>query len=153
MDRNVLFLCTGNAARSQMGEALLRRHAGGRFCAYSAGTDPKSEVFPPVVAVMREVGIDVSGQQPKGTRELPGRVYFEKVVIVCAEAERNCPTVFGAAQRLVWPTDDPAAATGSEDEVLAFTRRVRDELDRRLCDWLNEQGVAATPLNPEHDTD
>ncbi len=146
MERNILFLCTGNAARSQMGEALLRHHAGGRFRAYSAGTDPRPEVFPPVIEVMRELGIDVSGQRPKGLHELPQGVRFSKVIVVCAEADRNCPAVFASGQRLSWPTEDPAAAAGSREAVLAFTRRVRDELDRRLCDWLRAQGIAATPL-------
>ena len=141
MDRNVLFLCTGNSARSQMGEALLRRRAGSVFKAYSAGTHPKEEIFSPVVEVMREVGLDISGGRPKGIEQFLGRMHFQAVIIVCGEAERQCPSIFGSAQRLFWPFDDPAAATGTKDEVLEVCRRVRDAMDQRIGEWLKEQGV------------
>ncbi len=145
MARNILFLCTGNSARSQMGEALLKKHGGDHFQVFSAGTEPRDEIFPPVVEVMREVGIDISGKKPKGFDAFLGKVHFEKVIIVCAKAEEKCPSIFGHAQRLLWPFDDPAKATGSRDDVLAVCRRVRDQINARVCDWLNEQGIPARP--------
>jgi len=141
MDRNILFLCTGNSARSQMGEAFLRKLGGMTFQAYSAGTEPKGEIFPAVREVMREAGFDLSGQRPKGVDEFLGRTHFEKVIIVCDGAEKRCPTIFGPSQRLFWPFDDPAAATGSRDDVLAVCRRVRDQIRDRVAAWLAEQGV------------
>lgn len=148
MDRNILFLCTGNAARSQMAEAVLRQHAGEQLEAFSAGIEPKASVFPPVVEVMREIGIDLSSQKPKGIEQYLGRVHFEAVIIVCANAEKKCPTIFGSVRRLFWPFEDPAAATGSPEDILAVCRRVRNQIDRRICEWLNEQGIPAQPLVP-----
>lgn len=139
MNRRILFLCTGNSARSQMAEALLRHLGGDRFEVYSAGTSPKAAIFPPVVEAMREIGLDISGQKPKGVEAFLGRLHFEKVIIVCDGAERNCPSIFGASQRLFWPFDDPAAATGFDEEVLAVCRRIRDEISDRIADWLKDQ--------------
>jgi len=141
MDRNILFLCTGNSARSQMAVALLRKRAGNTFFVYSAGTEPKDEVFPPVVKVMEEIGIDISDNKPKGVRQFLGRVYFEKVIIVCDDAEKKCPAIFGSAQRLFWPFDDPASALGSEADVLAMCHKTRDQIDSRICEWLKELGI------------
>jgi arsenate reductase len=129
-----------------MGEALLRKHAGDVFQVYSAGTEPKDEVFPPVVEAMREIGIDISQQKLNGIEEYLGRVHFEKVIVVCGDAEQKCPSIFGAAERLFWPFDDPAEATGSEEDVLAVARKVRDQIDARICAWLEEQGIASQPL-------
>jgi arsenate reductase len=139
MVRRILFLCTGNSARSQMAEALLRHLEGDRFEVYSAGTKPKEVIFPPVVEAMKEIGLNMSGQKPKGVEAFLGHVRFEKVIIVCDGAERNCPSIFGASQRLFWPFDDPAAATGSDEEVLAECRRIRDEIRDRITDWLKDQ--------------
>ena len=141
MDRNILFLCTGNSARSQMGEALLNKHGGHVFQAYSAGIDPKHEIFPPVVQVMQEIGIDLSEQKPKGIKTFLGQIHFEKVIIVCDNAEKQCPTIFGPAQRLFWPFEDPAAATGSEEDILAVCRSVRGQIESRICTWLQEQEI------------
>jgi len=141
MDRNILFLCTGNSARSQMAEGLLRKRAGSHFRAFSAGTRPAAEVFPPVVKVMAEIGLDISGQKPKGAERFLGAVYFEAVVVVCADAEKECPSIFGPAKRLFWPFEDPAAVSGSEEGVLAVCRRVRDQIDMKIRDWLEGQGI------------
>src|SRR5687768_14533428 len=89
----VLFLCTGNSARSQMGEALLRKRAGDRFHVYSAGTDPKG-VNPLTVKVMHEIGIDMSGARSKGVKELLGKVPVRHLIVVCDDAERNCPSIW-----------------------------------------------------------
>ncbi len=141
MARKVLFLCTGNTARSQMGEALLRKRAGHIFEVYSAGAEPKDRIFPPVVEVMKEIGIDISANKPKGVETFLGKMVFEKVIIVCADADKKCPQIFGPAQREFWPFEDPAAAQGSEAEILATCRKIRDQIDAKICSWLKEQGI------------
>jgi arsenate reductase len=124
-----------------MAEALLRKRAGHVFNAFSAGTQPKDELFGPAVQVMKEIGIDITGNKPKGIREYLGKKHFERVIIVCADAEKKCPTIFGSAKRTFWPLEDPAKAVGSQEEVLAFCRKVRDQLDERIQDWLKKEGI------------
>ena len=142
MDKtNVLFLCTGNSARSQMAEALLRHFAGQRFEAFSAGLEPKG-IHPCTVKVMAELGLDLSGQWSKDVREYMGRKHFGYLITVCSHADANCPTTFpGVGQRLHWDFEDPAAFKGSEDETLARFRQVRDQIANRLRSWLAEQGA------------
>ncbi|MBN2420009.1 MAG: arsenate reductase ArsC [Deltaproteobacteria bacterium] len=147
MDRNILFLCTGNSARSQMGEALLREHGGGYFRAFSAGTEPKAEIFLPVVEVMSEIGIDISTQKPKSVKKYLGKVHFEKVIIVCGDAEKKCPVIFGPEQRIFWPFDDPVKAAGSREDVLSVCRMVRNQIDKRICEWLREQDIFVKPFS------
>lgn len=135
----VLFLCTNNAARSQMAEALLRTKAAEAFDVYSAGTDPKPAIDPLTVRVMREVGIDVSGQHPKGLLEYLGRLPVRVAISVCPRAEDKCPTLWpGALARLEWPFEDPAACAGSDEERLEKFRAVRDQIDRKITDWLTQ---------------
>jgi arsenate reductase len=122
----VLILCTGNSARSQMAEGLLRHDAGGRFEVQSAGTKPSS-VRPEAIAVMKELGIDISAQRSKHVDEFEGQ-RFDYVITVCDNARESCPAFFGAAKRLHQSFDDPAELSGSQDERLAAFRRVRDEL-------------------------
>lgn len=141
MDRKILFLCTGNSARSQMAEALLRDRAGHIFSVFSAGTEPKDSLFLPAVQVMQEIGIDITAQKPKGIRQFLGKEHFECVIIVCADAEKKCPAIFGSAKRVFWPFEDPAQATGSDDQLLAFCRKVRDRIDERIRQWPKEEGV------------
>jgi arsenate reductase (thioredoxin) len=141
MQRRVLFLCTGNTARSQMGEALLRKRAGHVFEVYSAGAEPKDHIFEPVVEVMKEIGIDISANKPKGVETFLGKMHFEKVIIVCADADKKCPQIFGPSQRVFWPFEDPAAAIGSKEEILEFTRKIRGQIDAKICAWLKEEGV------------
>lgn len=132
----VLFLCTGNSARSQMAEALLRKRAGDRFAAYSAGTEPKG-VNPLSVQVLREIGIDVSDARSKGVKELLGKAPIHHLIVVCHDAEGKCPTVWpGVFNRMFWPFEDPAAFVGSEAECLAKFREVRDQIDKRIEEWL-----------------
>jgi len=134
----VLFLCTGNSARSQMAEALLRRHAGEVFDVYSAGTEPKG-VNPLTVQVLDEIGLPTDGLRSKGVTEFLGKVPVRYVVIVCSDADKKCPTIWpGLHKRLFWPFDDPAAATGSADDRLVVFREIRDQIDERLKDWLDE---------------
>jgi arsenate reductase len=133
----VLFLCTGNSARSQMAEAFLRTYAGNRYEAYSAGVEPK-EIHPLTRKVMDEVGIDIGGQRSKALKEYMGHVAFGYLITVCNEAEDKCPRIFpGMGQRLHWDFEDPAKFTGSEDEKLAKFREVRDAVRKRVEDWVN----------------
>ncbi|PJF48368.1 MAG: arsenate reductase ArsC [Chloroflexi bacterium] len=125
---NVLFLCTGNSARSQMAEAFLRHYASDLFNAYSAGLEPKG-MNPFTVRVMNEIGISVEGQYSKSLREYLGKQLFAYLVTVCADAEARCPSVWPGVQfRLHWKFDDPAAFEGTEEEKLAKFREVRDQI-------------------------
>ncbi|MBL8056232.1 MAG: arsenate reductase ArsC [Anaerolineales bacterium] len=139
----VLFLCTGNSARSQLGEALLRHRAGDRFEVHSAGLEPKG-VNPYTLRVLAELGLDASGQTSKPLSQYLGRVHFGYVIIVCADADEKCPAVFpGMGQRLRWPFEDPAAAEGPDEVRLAKFRAIRDQIDQRLQGWLAELDRAA----------
>jgi arsenate reductase len=132
----ILVLCTGNSARSQMAEAFLRQIKGEKFTAASAGTQPKAEVHPLAVRAMKEIGIDISGQRPKDLKEFLGRAPVRHVLIVCDNANQSCPRVWpGAFSRTFMPFDDPAAATGSEEQKLAVFRRVRDEISQAIGQW------------------
>ena len=141
----VLFLCTGNSARSQLAEGLLRALAGDHFEVFSAGTDPKGRILPEVQEAMREVGIDISSQWSKSVTEYLGKKIFAHVITVCADAEENCPVVFlGMGKHEHWPFDDPAKA--DDKSRLDLTRRVRDEIATSLRTWLTEQGVTPRTL-------
>ena len=124
--RKVLILCTGNSARSQMAEGLLRHDAGDRFMVESAGTRP-SQVRPEAIAVMKELGIDISEHRSKSVDEFADRE-FDYVLTVCDNAKESCPVFPGHANRLHRNFEDPAAAEGTETERLAVFRRVRDEI-------------------------
>jgi arsenate reductase len=126
MKARVLILCTGNSARSQMAEGLLRHDAGDRFEVESAGTRP-SRVRPEAIAAMRELGIDISGHRSKSVDEFAAQP-FDYVLTVCDTARAACPIYPGHAHRLHRSFDDPAAVEGNEDERLAAFRRVRDEI-------------------------
>jgi arsenate reductase len=126
----VLILCTGNSARSQMAEGLLRAEAGDRFEVRSAGTHPSS-VRPEAIRVMQDVGIDISGHRSKSVDEFAGQ-HFDYVITVCSKANENCPAFPGVVQRFAWDFDDPAAAEGDLDARLAAFARVRDEIMNRL---------------------
>src|SRR5579863_7627720 len=122
----VLFLCTGNSARSQMAEGLLRHAAGERFEALSAGTNPAG-LNPLAVEAMGEMGIDISAQRSKNVTEFLGQP-IEYVITVCDRAKESCPIFPGTYKFLSWSLDDPAAATGSHEEKLDAFRRIRDEI-------------------------
>jgi arsenate reductase len=140
----VLFLCTGNSARSQMAEGLLRAMAGDHFDVFSAGTEPKGSILPEVQEAMREIGIDISSQWSKSVMEYMGKVNFGYVITVCSDAEDNCPAVFlNMGTRAHWPLDDPAKF--DEEQRLAATRNVRYQIELRLRNWLAGQGI--TPRN------
>lgn len=136
----VLFLCTGNSARSQMAEAFLRHYADDRVEVHSAGLEARG-MHPLTVRVMREVGIDVSGQRSKAVREYLGKLAVRLAITVCLPAEANCPIIWpNALGHLSWPFDDPAADDGSDEEKLARFRVVRDQIRSKIVDWLAEGG-------------
>ena len=124
--KTVLILCTGNSARSQMAEGLLRHDAGDSFEVSSAGTKP-THVRPEAITVMRELGIDISGQRSKSVHEFAGQE-FDYVITVCDSAEESCPIFPATTRRIHWSIEDPAAAQGSEEERLTEFRRARDQM-------------------------
>lgn len=134
--KRVLILCTGNSARSQMAEGLLRYDGGMNFEVESAGTEP-SHVRPQAIEVMREVGIDISSHRSKSVDEFAGQE-FDTVITVCDNANERCPVFPGKVERIHWSFDDPAAATGDEANRLGVFRRVRDEIRERMSEFINE---------------
>lgn len=135
----VLFVCTGNLARGQLAEALLRHNAGGRFLEYSAGLEPKG-VHPDTLRVLAEIGIDAQVQTSKHRGTYLGRVRFDYGITVCSDADSRCPVFAGSGQRLSWPFDDPAAVTSAGAEKLAAFRAIRNQIAGRIGAWLAEAG-------------
>jgi len=132
--QRVLFLCTHNSARSQMAEGFLRVMAGDRFDAQSAGTE-KTVVNPLAIRVMAERGVDIGAHTSKlfaGLMHEP----WDYLITVCDDANERCPFVPGTHERLHWSFEDPSRASGSEENRLATFRRVRDQIEARLADWL-----------------
>ncbi len=134
--KRVLFVCSGNKARSQMAEGLLRHLAGGRFLAYSAGTRP-SGLAEETVAVMAEVGIDVSGQRSKHVDEYAGQP-FDYVITVCDTARQECP-VFSGGRQLHWDVEDPADSEGAGASRMDAFRKARDTLQSYVQAFLREE--------------
>jgi arsenate reductase len=126
----VLFVCTGNSARSVMAEALLRQHGGDAFEVYSAGTEPKG-INPLTLRVLAEAGIDASWARSKSVDEYLGQS-FDYVVTVCDQARQSCPVFPGVHESLHWGYEDPAAAEGTEEERLAVFRKVFIQLGERI---------------------
>lgn len=135
--RRVLFLCTGNSARSQMAEGWVNHLLGDQWEAHSAGTEPAGYVHPLAVQAMAEVGIDISGARSKSVSEFMGRD-FDVVITVCDHAAENCPLWLGRGRRLHVGFADPAAATGIESERLEVFRRVRDAIRDKVLGILTE---------------
>jgi len=123
----VLILCTGNSCRSHLAEGILREAAGDVVDVQSAGSNPAGHVHPKAIQVMKEIGIDISGHRSKHLNEFLNRK-VETVITVCGKADQACPMFPGQVNRHHWGFDDPAHATGTEDERLAVFRRVRDEI-------------------------
>jgi arsenate reductase (thioredoxin) len=138
MARKVLFLCTGNSCRSQMAEGWFRHVAGDRAEVFSAGTKP-SRINPMAVEVMREAGVDISGQRSKHVDEV-AHEDFLFVITVCDAAREECPVFPGALYQLHWSIDDPAGATGTAEEKLAVFRRVRDEIAEQVHTFAHREG-------------
>lgn len=134
----VLFLCTGNTARSQMAEAFLRHHAGERFEVHSAGLEP-GVMRPLTLQVMEEAGVSMAGQTSKGVEVYLGKMHFDYLITVCDNAEKNCPVVWpGVNRRLHWSFEDPAAHEGEYEERLNKFRQVRGQIERKVLEWLKE---------------
>lgn len=138
--KRVLVLCTGNSARSQIGEGLFRAEGGGQFEVFSAGTKP-GYVRPEAIAVMKELGIDISNHRSKSVEEFQGQA-FDYVVTVCDNARDNCPVFPGAAERIHWSFEDPAAVEGTETERLSAFRRIRDQIHGRVRAFLTDRAAA-----------
>ena len=136
----VLFLCTGNSARSQIAEGVLRALADDHFEVFSAGTEPKGIILPEVQEVMREAGIDIANQYSKSVTEYLGKEVFAHIITVCANAEEICPVIFlSMGKHEHFPFDDPAKFEDSTR--LESTRRVRQQIEDRLRLWLGAQGI------------
>ena len=129
----VLIICTGNSARSQMAEGLLRHMAGDRFEVESAGTIA-TFVRPQAIAAMAEIGVDISSHWSKSLDEFL-IAPFDYVITVCDNVNETCPVLPGPAKRIHWSFDDPAAATGSDEEIMNQFRRVRDEIEAKLVEF------------------
>jgi arsenate reductase len=141
MDRrpNVLFVCNKNGARSQMVEALLRKYAGDRFNVFSAGLHPEPEIHPLALKVMEEIGVSLEGQRAKSTKEYMAKITPNYLIITMKRDEEHCPRMFPGMQcRLEWPFDDPRQVDGTAEERLDAFRRVRDQIDERVRDWLED---------------
>ena len=144
----VLFLCTGNSARSQMAEAFLRRLGGDRFEVVSAGLDPSHGVNPFTLRAMAELGFDMSGHYAKHLSEFAGKVDFDYLITVCGHADRTCPHFPGMGRRLHWGFEDPAALEGSDEDKLARFREIRDQIRERVAQWIAEDPQPTTPDSP-----
>ena len=132
--KRILILCTGNSARSQMAEGLLRHLSRNTREVHSAGTRP-STLNPLAIEAMREIGLDISTQRSKPVAEFDGQ-QFDTVITVCDHAAEHCPVFPGAPERIHWSLPDPAAVNGTHDEKLTAFRNVRNDLDRKLRGFL-----------------
>lgn len=135
----VLFLCSANSARSQMAEALLRKYGEDKYKAYSAGIESKG-VNPLTIKVMEEMGIDMSKHRSKPLSEYLGILDFDYMISVCANADEKCPLVLpGVGKRLQWFFDDPSAEEGTEENRMQEFRRIRNQIEEKIQDWLSKQ--------------
>jgi len=139
--QRVLILCTGNSARSQMAEGLLRDLAGDRFEVFSAGTKP-GRVRPEAIAAMREFGIDISGHRSKSVDEFAQQP-LDYVITVCDNARESCPVYPASVQRIHWSFEDPAAVTGFEEERMKAFREIRDQIRARLIEFTRDRSSTA----------
>lgn len=142
MDKpRVLFLCTGNSARSQMAEALLKKYAKDQFEVFSAGLEPL-EINPLTLKVLNETGIDTEGQYAKPLSNFLAKIHFSYLITVCSKAEDKCPIFPGMGLRMHWPFEDPASFHGSEEGKLEKFREIRDQIEARILAWLDELGIS-----------
>ncbi len=142
--KRVLFLCTGNSARSQMAEALVNRFLGDSWEAVSAGTQPAAQVHPLAVRAMAELGLDISARRPKSVEVFRGTP-FDLVVTLCGDAAEHCPLWLGGGRVVHIGFPDPAAATGTEEERMAVFREVRDAIREQVIALLAspQEGASA----------
>lgn len=145
MDKNILVLCTGNSARSQMTEAILRKRLEDKLNIFSAGIEPK-EINPLTLRVLQEKGYPTEELRAKSLMEFLGKKTFEHVIFVCDRAERNCPVTFpGTLSRLSWPFEDPAAFEGSEEAKTEKFRSILAAIESKVDEWLKDE-EAPIPL-------
>ncbi len=138
MKKQVLFLCTANSCRSQMAEGIVNQYLGDKIAAFSAGITP-TVVNPWAIKSMKEIGIDISGNRSKSISEFAGQ-NFDYVITLCDSAHEQCPLFFGGVKKLHIGFDDPAAAMGSEEEIMVVFQGVRNEIkDKLLGFFLNER--------------
>ena len=133
--KRVLILCTGNSCRSQMAEALWTSLGKGKWEAASAGSKPSGYVHPLAIRAMKELDIDISMNTSKSLVQYQNQP-FDLVVTVCDNAKESCPIFIGAKETVHWPFDDPADATGTDDEKMIVFRRVRDEIRARIGEFI-----------------
>lgn len=135
----VLFLCTGNSARSQMAEAFLRKYGGEKYEVHSAGLEPK-EINPFTLMVMNEIGYPMIEHTSKDVKVYLGKMHFQYLITVCDKAERNCPSTWpGVNNRLHWSFEDPAEFEDSDSEKTEKFREIRDQIEHKIKDWVREQ--------------
>lgn len=135
MNERILFVCTGNIARSQIAEGLARSLTVPGVDVASAGSSPNPKgIHPFAIQVLSEKGIDASGQRPKRIGDVPGE--FDYVITLCDDAARNCPVLPARHERIHWSIPDPAVAGTNSQTQLAFFREIRDDIERRLREWL-----------------
>ncbi|QDT80610.1 Arsenate-mycothiol transferase ArsC2 [Gimesia maris] len=134
--KRVLVLCTGNSCRSQMAEELWENLGAGEWQAESAGSNPSGYVHPLAIEAMKELDINLSENTSKHLEQFTDQ-QFDLVVTVCDNAKESCPVFTGATQTLHWPFDDPADATGTDEEKMKMFRRVRDEIKTKIQNYLN----------------
>jgi len=139
----VLFLCSSNSARSQMAEAFLRRYGNDSFDAFSAGLEA-SEINPYTIKVMEEKGVKLDGQFSKNLDKYL-KDQFDFLITVCSKAEEKCPFFPGVSVRLHWPLEDPAAVEGSDEEKLAVFRKVRDQIESKIIDFIENTDKYSNP--------
>ncbi len=133
----ILILCTGNSCRSQMAEGFLKSYDE-KSEVYSAGTEPSEKIHPKAIRVMKEIGINLINGYPKNVSGFLNET-FDYVITVCGEAKKSCPTFSGDVKhRLHIGFDDPAKATGSEEEIVAVFRKIRDKIKRDFLEFYNE---------------
>lgn len=131
-----MFLCTGNSCRSQIAEGFARELGKGLIEAYSAGIMPVGVVHPRAIAVMKEEGIDISGQRSKGIDPELLR-NMDMIITLCGNAEASCPMTPSEIKRMHWPIDNPVSACGSEEEIMEEFRKARDEIKRKMVELIN----------------
>jgi len=136
--KRVLFICTRNSSRSQMAEALVNHDLDSKYEAFSAGTEPSS-VNPLAIAVMKELGIDISHKRSKGLDEFAGQE-FDYVITLCSQADEVCPVFFGGTKKIHMGFPDPTATAGSHEEKLAAFRKIRDLIRDQVVGFLAKQG-------------
>ena len=133
----ILFLCTGNSARSQMAEAFMRKYGGDKFDVFSAGLEP-IDISPMTILVMNEVGISMQGYFSKSLTSFLGKQHFSYLITVCDNAEKKCPIFPGMGTRLHWPFEDPAAFHGTPEGKIEKFRNIRNDIETKVKVWFSE---------------